>query len=909
MTHLTDSRFSFQSSGLPQDTFEVVRFKGSEGLNRCYSFEVLLVSGNPEVDFPAVVQHPAKLTLHREKGNDVHYHGILLGFEQLHSFGNAVFYRAILVPRLHWLSLTRHNQVFLKKSVPEFIDACLKDGGLSGLDFEFRLNKEYAPQEYVCQYGETHLDFVTRWCEREGMYYFFEQTEDGEKVVFSDIWVSHTSMPQGRDVRYSPPSGLETLHRQEIVDSFTCRYTLTPNSVLVKDYNYLKPSLEVTGMAEVDPNGQGTLYSYGDHILTPEEGNRLAKVYAEAVLCRRELYYGEGSVPYCSPGFVFDLQDHYRKGFNRGYLILDIDHEGSQTGYLIDGLTREGERREVYYRNNFTAIPDTVQYRPERATKKPKVSGCISAKVDAESSGQYAELDSHGRYKVVLPFDTSGRKDGKASAWLRMAQPYAGSDHGMHFPLHKGTEVLLTFIDGDPDRPIIQGAVPNPETPSVISEGNASNSGFRTAGGNQLSLQDEDGATRMSLSSGDGAFIMYGAGQSNSDPDLEARVKALETTLMTKSNYNASASEFYMGLGDYASSIASSFSFSAISNNLIAKSLKTLLEKWAHTISDTDRLGRKLGAVDKGLKSRISNPSTWWAMLMTIGPLIMTNMLKAYQLKKLGEKIEEGQHESLSARPIGNKAKVYKAHQQNMTYAKRLYSWAKTTFTGSTGDYGAVLFSHAPEKSFLKNKLFSASSAAMLSLSNGDPNVLVASSTGSVDIVGEEGVYLVSKEHVRIETKEATFNAKKGAHFDVGTSYVAIDPDATTVEAGDKSIFWVAKESIHAGNEKGSISMDTEKLSLEINNKKGKIILGVHPRPSDEHNASITMSEADKSIEMNSDGKLTCNSKDTLSLDATKKVSLAAKDATELDLGNDKSKLTLKGNNVRIAAFNVVRIG
>ena len=512
MDYLTAKKFSFVSSALPADTFGVVRYRGSEGLSRCYEFEVMLVSGNLEVDLGDVIQHPVTLTFHREEGKDVQYHGILLGFEQLHSFNQVAFYRAHLVPRLYWLSLTPHNQVFLNKSVPEFIEACLKDGGLSGQDFEFRLQKSYEPLEYVCQYGETHLNFVSRWLEREGLYYFFEQSEGGEKVIFTDSHIAHKSMPQGKSVRYSPPSGMETLHMQEIVSSFTCRYSLTPASVMVKDYNYRKPSLEVSGTAEVDAKGRGQVYSYGDHIRTPEDGNRVAKMYAEAVLCRREVFHGEGSVPYLSPGFTFDLEDHYRKSFNQSYLTLDVDHEGSQTGYLLSGLTLGEEKQEIYYRNSYTAIPASVQFRPERVTPKPQISGCISAKVDAAGSGKYAELDEHGRYKVVLPFDTSGRKDGKASAWFRMASPYAGSDHGMHFPLHKNTEVLLTFMDGDPDRPIIASAVPNPETPSLVKDANQTMAAITTSSGNKIHMEDQEGSERILMHTPkQGSFIRIGA--------------------------------------------------------------------------------------------------------------------------------------------------------------------------------------------------------------------------------------------------------------------------------------------------------------------------------------------------------------------------------------------------------------
>jgi len=476
MNYLTSKKFSFSSDSLPPDTFGVVKFAGSEGISQCYTFEITLVSDKLDLDLQGVIENPAKLTFHRDEGDDVSYHGILLSFEQLHEVNKLAFYRAHLVPRLTWLTFTEHNQVFLDKSVPEVIEACLKDGGLTGADFEMRLQGSYDPIEYVCQYSESHLNFVSRWAEREGIYYFFEQSDAGEKVVFTDTQISHTPLPQGDTIIYSPPSGLEASHEREIVSSFHCRMNLTPASVLLKDYNYRKPSLDVSGSADVDAKGRGQIYSYGDHIKTPEDGNRIAKIMAEGLLCRKEVFHGDGSVPYMMPGYTFTLKDHYRGSFNQSYLVTEVSHEGNQTGYLISGITTGVEDRGIFYRNSFSSIVSTVQFRPEHNAQKPRISGTLTAKIDAAGSGQYAELDAQGRYKVILPFDTSGNKNGKASAYLRMAQPYAGSNHGMHFPLHKDTEVLLTFIDGDPDRPIIQGAVPNPETPSPTNSSNQTKS-------------------------------------------------------------------------------------------------------------------------------------------------------------------------------------------------------------------------------------------------------------------------------------------------------------------------------------------------------------------------------------------------------------------------------------------------
>lgn len=504
MDYLTSKKFSFISDSLPTDNFGVVSFKGSEGISRIYKFEVMLVSNNLNIDFNEIINKKARLIFHRQDEEDVFYNGIIANFEQLHGINNYAFYRAYLVPKLWWLSITHHNQVFLDKTIQEICETVLIDGMLGSGDFEFRLQGKYNPVEYVCQYGESHLNFLSRWFEREGIYYYFEQSEGNEKVIFTDTKMSHTDLPFGAGIAYSPPSALESFHLGETIRSFYCRKNVLPAKVLLKDYNYRRPSLEITGSADVDKNGIGTVYFYHEHFRSSEEGNRLARIKAEGIICRGEEYTGESSVPYILPGFTFTLARHYREDFNRKYLITDVNHEGDQTGFLISGISADaGKDKEhhIYYRNTFTAIPVTTQFRPQVKTIKPRVSGTIVGRIDASGSGQYAELDEMGRYKVTIPFDLSGRTGGKASSWIRMAQPYGGSNYGMHFPLHKGTEVLLTFVNGDPDRPIIVAAAPNPATPSPVTSANQTSNIIQTSGGNKIHMEDKEGSQRIYLHS------------------------------------------------------------------------------------------------------------------------------------------------------------------------------------------------------------------------------------------------------------------------------------------------------------------------------------------------------------------------------------------------------------------------
>ncbi|MCP3941793.1 MAG: type VI secretion system tip protein VgrG [Desulfobacteraceae bacterium] len=476
MSLLTEQKFSFISKGIDTKTFTVVSFKGFEAISKPYEFEIFLVSEVGDIDPLKVLHNPAVFTIHRAEKEDVDFNGILILFEETREVNGYFFFKAVLAPKFWWLGLTHHNQVFLNMTSPQIMTRTLKDGGLfQGIDFKFDLNTKisYLSLEYVCQYDESHFNFLSRWAEREGIYYFFEQTSTGEKVVFTDTKIEHKDLALGKDLIYDPPSGLDALHTDEVIKVFTCKHGMLPQKIYLKDYNYLKPSQSIEGSAVVDEKGRGENYIYGEHFDSTEEGNRLAQIRAEALLCRKTIFQGESSVPFIAPGYTFDLKKHYKKAYNRKYLVTEVSHVGHQAGYLIANVSSVLPARdeEMSYANSFTAIYSNQQFRPEHLAKRIKISGTINAKIDAESSGEYAELDEYGRYKVVMPFDRSGRPNGKASAWFRMVQPYAGQNKGMHFPLNKGTEVLLTFIDGHPDRPVIAGAVPNPETASPVTSG------------------------------------------------------------------------------------------------------------------------------------------------------------------------------------------------------------------------------------------------------------------------------------------------------------------------------------------------------------------------------------------------------------------------------------------------------
>jgi type VI secretion system secreted protein VgrG len=481
--------FTFKAASLPEDKFALVRMDGREAMSDLYQFSIDLVSADPDIDTGEIVNAPATLEIDRD-GDISRFHGIVARFEQRDQGPEFVHYTALVVPRIYALNLTIQSQIFQDKNVKTIIEDVLKQNNLTpDEDFALKLTRDYAVREYVVQYQESDLTFIRRLMEHYGIFFFFEHGEKKEKLVIADSRDAYKPIPGGtevpfRDARLVSPGG-------EAVGSFVFRHQIQPAKVKLKDYNYRKPALEVAAEAAAAAKGTGTVYEYGHHMKDPDEGGRLAQVRSEEHTCREKTFVGEGAVRGFRAGATFKLQDHFRAANNQEYLLVEVEHIGRQLG--IVGAASGGRADRPSYTNRFQAIPAGVLFVPRRITPRPRIYGVMHAKVDAASSGRYAELDDQGRYKVKVPFDLSEAKDGKASRFIRMAQPYGGPAYGFHFPLHKGMEVLLTHLDGDPDRPVISAAVPNPDMASPVTQANQTQCVLLSSSNNEIRFEDQEG--------------------------------------------------------------------------------------------------------------------------------------------------------------------------------------------------------------------------------------------------------------------------------------------------------------------------------------------------------------------------------------------------------------------------------
>lgn len=519
--------FRFFSQSLPADKFHVVRFRGTEGLNELFSFTIDLVSRDAAIDPAEVLGAPASFAILRDEGPDAVFSGFPAQVGQGGHFGDWTYYTVELRPAFWKFTQIRQSAIFLGKNVEEVARELLTSQEFFSLPHEFRLTREYPKPEFAMQYGESLYDYLLWRLEERGAYFYF--APDGDRVVFADGPVSHDAAAS--TVYYSPATGLEGDRREEVATAFTLSQTPLPRRVVVRSYDWKDPNRVIVGQADVSESGLGDVYLPNENVASEAEAKAMAKIRAEGLICRGRAFSGVSSVPTLRPGLAFKLGNHYNPKFNREYLVTAITHEGSQESFLNLGLgiPMHGAQDHVSYRNAFTAIESDVPYRPARRAPRAKVAGFVRAFIDGAGSGARAEMDGFGRYKLVFPFDVSKRRHGNASCWIRLAQPNVGQDSGLSLPLLPGTEVLVGFIGGDPDRPVITGALANGETGAITGAGNANFSGLRTPGGNQITINDTDRQQGISILTANGHGLTMAAGS------LDSALSATDTALSAAS--------------------------------------------------------------------------------------------------------------------------------------------------------------------------------------------------------------------------------------------------------------------------------------------------------------------------------------------------------------------------------------
>lgn len=499
--------FHFAVSGGPD--FAVFAFSGRERVNRPFSFSIDLASPFAEEDLGGLVGLEACLTIADRSGVRRPVHGVIREMEQLHTANLRTLYRCHLVPRLWFLGLRRNHRIFQHQSAPNIIGRILEEQNFTADSFAFKCFHDYPEREYCVQYGESDLHFISRLCEEEGIYYYFEHTENGHCLCFSD-------MPGGPRIageaalRYFPGSGQPT--DTAVVSRATILSRSVSDRATLRDWNFLTPStiLESSAFeatfdkAPAVPGMRAETYRSPHLYQTREEGARHAALQLRRQLTFQTCLEAEADVSRFLPGFTFTLFGHERAELNAGWWIAGVAHQGEQPQVL----EHEAPDRGMRYASTVTAIPDTVRYVPEIAHPRNRIAGVQTAIVTGPADEEIYP-DAYGRVKVQFFWDREGKQDENTCCWIRVSQGWAGTEFGAMALPRIGQEVIVSFLEGDPDRPLITGrlynagAMPPHPLPAhktrTVLRSMSSPGGDGPGGFNELRLEDKAGEEEMYL--------------------------------------------------------------------------------------------------------------------------------------------------------------------------------------------------------------------------------------------------------------------------------------------------------------------------------------------------------------------------------------------------------------------------
>ncbi|ATA26962.1 type IV secretion protein Rhs [Brenneria goodwinii] len=509
-SRLTSTLNRYQLSVSGRSDLDVESFSATEGLSQTYCYQITFTSGSDiapgemllqDVTFtfnaPGVTLGDVALPAASARA----VHGVVTQFQRLSASADEVRYQLTLEPRLALLANAGRPAIYQNQSVPEIVEQILRrQHQFEGWQFEFRLRNSYPPREQVMQWQESDRAFIDRLLADVGIWYRFEMDArlKREVVVFADdqqFYQFDVSLP------LRSPSGMND-NGVESVWGLSSAHQVVSQSVRVKDYNYRQAGDGLQTEAEVSGGGESTygqVYRYGDNYLTlggesgesggetAEGGDFYARLRHERLLNNQHQLSGKSNASTLAPGQMLEIAGSVPAIFAKGIVITTIS---------------AGARRDSSYTLKFTGIPysETVGFRP-KPEARPRIAGTLPARVTSITAGDtYAHLDKMGRYRVKFDFDLDNWKTGYESLWVRLAKPYSGDTYGMHLPLLAGTEVAITFEEGNPDRPYIAYALHDSRHPDHVTQANNKRNVIRTPANNKLRMEDERGKEHIKLS-------------------------------------------------------------------------------------------------------------------------------------------------------------------------------------------------------------------------------------------------------------------------------------------------------------------------------------------------------------------------------------------------------------------------
>ncbi|PQP03538.1 MULTISPECIES: type VI secretion system tip protein TssI/VgrG [Pseudomonas] len=493
------SRLAKITSPLGPEVLLLKDMGGGEELGRLFNYELQLHSLDNAIDLNQLLGKPMCLSLQLDGGGERHFHGIVARCSQNVDQGQFASYQATLRPWLWLLTRTSDCRIFQNLTIPQIIKQVFRDLGFS--DFEDALSRPYREWEYCVQYRETSFDFVSRLMEQEGIYYFFRHEQNRHVLVLADAYGAHASAPGYASVPYYPKN--EQQRERDHIHDWHLAQQVQPGSLELNDYDFQRPSARIdvrSAMPRPHTAGDYPLYDYPGTYVQSADGEHYARTRIEALQTLHEQVELAGNARGLGSGHLFSLTGFSRQDQNREYLIVGARYHIDQ-----ESLETSGGVASAQFESSLTCIDAQQSYRPLPNTQRPIVKGPQTALV-VGPKGEEIWTDQFGRVKVHFYWDRHDQSNENSSCWIRVSQSWAGKNWGsMQIP-RIGQEVIVSFLEGDPDRPIITGRVYNAEqtVPYDLPE-NATQSGMKSrsskggspANFNEIRMEDKKGAEQL----------------------------------------------------------------------------------------------------------------------------------------------------------------------------------------------------------------------------------------------------------------------------------------------------------------------------------------------------------------------------------------------------------------------------
>jgi type VI secretion system secreted protein VgrG len=485
---------------LGPDVLLLTAISGVEAISETFSFELSMLSENHAVPFDRMIGKSATVTIRLGDAGKRYINGIISSFSQGRGGGEGgsdprfSCYRATLVPWLWVLTKRSDCRIFQNRSVAEIVEEVFKGHGFG--NFRFELISSYTPREFCVQYHETDYDFVSRLLEEEGIFYFFVHEKDRHTLVLADAPGAHKPCPGQKAASCQLSGG--AVREKDVITSFEITRRVGASRYTAGDFNFKVPKASLVVEAQGRDKreiGNREIYEHPGHYDNKASGGSLAKIRMEEDEARSIEITGTGDCRGFAPGFRFALEGHHREDLNaQDYLLVSVHHEASE-GYGDDG--------GFIYENSFKCLPHNTPYRPRRQTPKPVINGAQTAIV-VGPPGEEIYTDEFGRVKVQFHWDRAGKSDDKSSCWIRVSQLSAGNGFGALQLPRVGQEVVVDFLEGDPDRPIIVGQLYNGvNLPPYSLPAHKTKSCFRSQsspngeGFNEIRFEDKKGEEQL----------------------------------------------------------------------------------------------------------------------------------------------------------------------------------------------------------------------------------------------------------------------------------------------------------------------------------------------------------------------------------------------------------------------------